>query len=328
MLAMILEAPKRELVPVEMPKPRPAAKEVLIRVEACALCRTDLHIVDGDLKPPAYPVVLGHEIVGIVEECGGEVTRFKVGDRVGVPWLGKACGKCEFCKSGRENLCNAPEFTGLSRQGGFAHYVAAHEDFIFSIPDSYGPLEAAPLLCAGLIGYRSYTFVKDRHRLGIYGFGAAAHIITQVAVYKGHEVYGFTRPGDAKKQAFALELGCAWSGDSTELPPKALDAAIIFAPIGGLVPLALNALKKGGVCVCAGIHMTEIPSFPYSILWGERVLRSVANLTRQDGEEFFDVAPKVPIRPTITIFDLQEVNEAIRAMRHGEIKGAAVIRIG
>jgi len=326
MLAMVLEAPERELVPREIPVPGPAPREVLIRVEACAVCRTDLHIADGDLVAPSYPLIPGHEVVGVVERCGEDVKRFRPGDRVGVPWLGKTCGECGFCRGGQENLCDAPEFTGFSRPGGFAQYITGHEDFIFTIPAEYGPLEAAPLLCAGLIGYRSYRMVKDRPRIGMYGFGAAAHIITQVAVFHGHEVYAFTRPGDHEKQAFALKLGCVWAGDSDMRPPVELDAAIIFAPWGGLVPLAMKALKKGGVCVCAGIYMTDIPSFPYELLWGERILRSVANLTRLDGLEFFHVAPRVPVRPKITTFGLEEANQAMDALRRGALEGAAVLK--
>jgi len=268
MKAMVLEAPKTGLVLKDLPCPTPGPSELLIRVEVCAVCRTDIHIVDGDLVAPAYPIIPGHEIVGIVEETGPEVKRFQKGDRVGVPWLGKTCGKCEYCKRGLENLCDEPEFTGFSRPGGFSEYTVSDESFTFSIPEGYSPLEAAPLLCAGLIGYRSYSFVRDQRLIGLYGFGAAAHIIAQVALFEKKEVFCFTRPGDLKKQRFARELGCTWAGGSDELPPKAMDAAIIFAPSGPLVPMALKAVRKGGTVVCAGIHMSDIPEFPYSILWG------------------------------------------------------------
>ena len=327
MKAMVLKAPGTELTPEVLHIPRPNKKEALIKVHACAVCRTDVHIVDGDLKPSSYPVILGHEIVGTVEECGPQARRFSKGELVGVPWLGKACGGCEFCLKGQENLCNRPEFTGFSRPGGFAEYTLAHEDFIFKIPDSYTPVEAAPLLCAGLIGFRSYRMIRDAPRIGLYGFGAAAHIIAQVALFEGHEVCVFTRPGDRRRQSFARDLGCHWAGGANESPPVPLDAAIIFAPVGELIPAALRALKKGGTCVCAGIHMTDIPSFPYSLLWGERVLRSVANLTREDGEEFFKIAPRIPVRPRTTIFELEEANTAIKAIKEGAIEGAAVLKI-
>jgi len=327
MKAMVLEAPKTGLVLKDLPCPTPGPSELLIRVEVCAVCRTDIHIVDGDLVAPAYPIIPGHEIVGIVEETGPEVKRFQKGDRVGVPWLGKTCGKCEYCKRGLENLCDEPEFTGFSRPGGFSEYTVSDESFTFSIPEGYSPLEAAPLLCAGLIGYRSYSFVRDQRLIGLYGFGAAAHIIAQVALFEKKEVFCFTRPGDLKKQRFARELGCTWAGGSDELPPKAMDAAIIFAPSGPLVPMALKAVRKGGTVVCAGIHMSDIPEFPYSILWGERCIRSVANLTRLDGEEFLALAPKVPVKTKIQVFPLEEANQAISAIKKGVIKGAAVLRI-
>ena len=327
MKAMVLEAPKTGLVLKDLPCPTPGPSELLIRVEVCAVCRTDIHIVDGDLVAPAYPIIPGHEIVGIVEETGPEVKRFQKGDRVGVPWLGKTCGKCEYCKRGLENLCDEPEFTGFSRPGGFSEYTVSDESFTFSIPEGYSPLEAAPLLCAGLIGYRSYSFVRDQRLIGLYGFGAAAHIIAQVALFEKKEVFCFTRPGDLKKQRFARELGCTWAGGSDELPPKAMDAAIIFAPSGPLVPMALKAVRKGGTVVCAGIHMSDIPAFPYSILWGERCIRSVANLTRLDGEEFLALAPKVPVKTKIQVFPLEEANQAISAIKKGVIKGAAVLRI-
>ncbi len=327
MLAMMLFETNTDLVAMEIPVPKPGPKEVLLAVEACAVCRTDIHIIDGDLKAPYYPLIPGHEIVGRVVELGANVTRFKVGDRVGVPWLGKTCGKCEYCLSGQENLCDDPEFTGFHRPGGFAQYTCGHEDYIFPMPHGYSPHHAAPLLCAGLIGFRSYNMVRDKNCIGLFGFGAAAHIIAQVALFEGHEVYAFTRQGDTKKQKFARQLGCTWCGGSEDEPPRPLDAAIIFAPVGSLVPIALERVKKGGTVVCAGIHMTDIPSFPYSILWGERIVRSVANLTRRDGEEFFKIAPRVSIMPKITMYSLKEVNRAISDIRHGRIQGAAVLTV-
>nr|WP_279614721.1 zinc-dependent alcohol dehydrogenase family protein [Dissulfuribacter thermophilus] len=326
MLAMVLDSPNRELVQKELPTPVPGKGEILIKVEACAVCRTDIHIVDGDLTAPSYPVIPGHEIVGIVTKCGDGVTKFREGDRVGVPWLGKTCGVCEYCNRGLENLCDSPEFTGFSRPGGFAEYTVAHESFAFHMPKGYCPEHAAPLLCAGLIGYRSYSMVRGKKNLGLYGFGAAAHIIAQVAVFEGHDVYCFTRPGDLEKQSFAKDLGCKWSGGSDELPPVPLDAAIIFAPSGPLVPQALKAVKKGGIVVCAGIHMSDIPSFPYSILWGERVIMSVANLTRKDASEFLAIAPKVPVRTQIKVYDLKDANLAISEIKEGKIRGAAVLK--
>ncbi len=325
MRAMVLEQLGEPLRETELPVPTPNPEQVLIRVHACAVCRTDLHIVDGELPQPKLPLVPGHQIVGIVEALGERVQQFRVGDRVGVPWLGYTCNHCRYCLTGRENLCDTPQFTGYQIDGGYAEYTVAEERFCFLIPEAYPDLQAAPLLCAGLIGYRSYSMTGDAERLGFYGFGAAAHILLQLAHYQGRQVYAFTRAGDIKGQQFALDLGAVWAGGSDELPPEPLDAAIIFAPIGSLVPAALRAVAKGGVVVCAGIHMSDIPSFPYEILWEERVLRSVANLTRQDGKEFLALAPKVPIHTQVNPFPLTEANEALDALRSGKINGAAVL---
>ncbi len=326
MQAMVLEAPHTPLKFREVPTPRPGPEQVLIRVQACGVCRTDLHIVDGELTEPKLPLIIGHEIVGTVAAVGGKVEKFKVGDRIGVPWLGHTCGRCRYCRRGRENLCDSPQFTGYTLDGGYAEYAAADQHYTFHLPEGYAVAEAAPLLCAGLIGYRSYRLAGEGvERLGIYGFGAAAHITIQVAVHRGQQVYGFTRAGDAATQEFARRLGAVWAGSSEELPPAELDAAIIFAPVGALVPAALRATCKGGVVVCGGIHMSDVPSFPYDILWGERVVRSVANLTRTDGEEFLALAPKVPVKTEVQTFPLQEANEALDALRHGRIHGAAVL---
>jgi propanol-preferring alcohol dehydrogenase len=311
----------------EWPKPEPGPRQVLIRVQACGVCRTDLHIVDGDLVPPRLPVIPGHQIVGVVEQTGTEVSRFQIGGRVGVPWLGYTCGECRYCRSGRENLCDAAQFTGLHINGGYAEYTVADERFTFSIPEGYATLQAAPLLCAGLIGYRSLRMAGDAHTLGFFGFGSAAHVIVQAARFKGQKIFAFTRPGDTEGQRFALELGADWAGDSTATPPEPLDAAIIFAPAGELVPIALKALNKGGTVVCAGIHMSDIPSFPYEILWGERSIRSVANLTRADGEEFLELAPRIPIRTQVQVWPLQEANEALNALREGRVHGSAVLKV-
>jgi propanol-preferring alcohol dehydrogenase len=297
----------------------------LIRVHACAVCRTDLHVVDGELPDLRLPLIPGHQIVGTVESLGERVERFAPGERVGVPWLGYTDGECRYCLSGRENLCDDARFTGYQIDGGYAEYASADNRFCFPIPEGYPDVQAAPLLCAGLIGYRSLRMADDAERLGLYGFGASAHIIIQVAVHQGRRVFAFTRGGDEEGQRFARELGAAWAGGSNEQPPEELDAAIIFAPVGGLVPAALRAVAKGGVVVCAGIHMTDIPSFPYEILWGERSIRSVANLTRQDGEEFLALAPQVPVRTEATPFPLERANEALAALRGGEIRGAAVL---
>jgi len=325
MRAMILDTPGKPLRVANLPIPTPNPQQVLIRVRACGICRTDLHIVDGELTQPKLPLVPGHQIVGIIEEVGEQVQQFKVGDRVGVPWLGYTCHHCRYCLSGKENLCDYAQFTGYQIDGGYAEYTVAEESFCFPIPDEYPDLQAAPLLCAGLIGYRAYRMTGDAQKLGFYGFGAAAHILIQLARYQEREVYAFTRKGDIKGQEFARELGAVWAGSSEELPPEPLDAAIIFAPIGALVPAALRAVTKGGVVVCAGIHMSDIPSFPYHILWEERVVRSVANLTRQDGEEFLALAPQVPIHTEVNLFPLNEANDALDALRSGKINGAAVL---
>lgn len=325
MRAMILEAQGKPLRVAELPIPQPNSQQVLIRVRACGVCRTDLHIVDGELTQPKLPLVLGHQIVGTVAAVGEQVQQFQIGDRVGVPWLGHTCNCCRYCLSGRENLCDYAQFTGYQIDGGYAEYAVADAQFCFPIPKGYPDLQAAPLLCAGLIGYRSYRMTEDAEKIGFYGFGAAAHILIQLARYQGREVYAFTRAGDVKGQEFALELGAVWAGGSEDLPPVPLDAAIIFAPIGSLVPAALRVVVKGGVVVCAGIHMSNIPTFPYEILWEERVLRSVANLTRRDGEEFLALAPQVPIQTEVHPFPLVQVNEALDALRSGRINGAAVI---
>ncbi|MFN8543265.1 MAG: zinc-dependent alcohol dehydrogenase family protein [Candidatus Binatia bacterium] len=325
MHAMVLDAPGRALRAAELPVPEPGPGEVVLRVEACAVCRTDLHLIDGDLPDPTLPVVPGHEIVGTVTATGDGVTGMPAGTRVGVPWLGWTCGTCDYCRTGRENLCDGARFTGYQRDGGFAEYTRADARFCFPIPSAYTPIEAAPLLCAGLIGHRALTMAGDARRLGIYGFGAAAHIVAQVARHQGRQVYAFVRPGDAAARRFALEIGVAWAGDADRRPPVALDAAIIFAPVGDLVPLALAAVARGGRVVCGGIHMTDIPSFPYALLWGERVLCSVANLTRADGTAFLALAPSVPVRTTVTPYALADANAALAALRSGELRGAAVL---
>jgi alcohol dehydrogenase, propanol-preferring len=316
--AGVLEPSTREV-------PTPAADEVLIRVRACGVCRTDLHIVDGDLPVDELPRVPGHEIVGLVERAGAHVTDLAAGDRVGVPWLGYSCGSCEYCASGRENLCTHARFTGYQVDGGYAEYAIADARYAFRLPDEYGDAEAAPLLCAGLIGYRAYRLAGDPQRLGIYGFGAAAHIIAQVAVHDGREVFAFTSPGDVDAQDFARTLGASWAGGSTEAPPSPLDAAIIFAPVGPLVPAALQQVAPGGTVVCAGIHMTDIPSFPYRYLWQERVVRSVANLTRDDARGFLAVAPTVPVKTHVIRYALADANRALADLRQGRVRGAAVL---
>ena len=325
MRAMILDSLGQLLRQAEVPTPKPGAGQLLIRVRACAVCRTDLHVVDGELPRPKLPLIPGHEIVGIVERLGEGVERFKIGDRVGVPWLGWTCGNCADCRHGRENLCDQARFTGYTLDGGYAEYTVADQRFCFRIPDFYGDPEAAPLLCAGLIGYRSLVKAGDGKRLGIYGFGAAAHIVTQLAKYQQRDIYAFVRPGDEEAEQFALRLGAVWAGGSNEIPPVKLDAAIIFAPAGELVPQALKAVGKGGIVVCGGIHMSDIPSFPYSILWEERSVCSVANLTRRDGEEFLALAPKVPVRTEVQTFALEQANEALNQLRSGKIQGAAVL---
>ena len=327
MRAMLFEKAGQPLRMAEIPIPRPGAGQVLIRVRACAVCRTDLHVIDGELTQPKLPLVPGHEIVGTVEEKGQGAERFEIGDRVGIPWLGWTCGECSYCLWGRENLCDKARFTGYTIDGGYADYTVADQRFCFPIPDFYGDAEAAPLLCAGLIGYRSLVKAGDGKRLGIYGFGAAAHIVAQVALYQNREIYAFTRPGDKEAEKFALALGAVWAGGSNVLPPVKLDAAIIFAPVGALVPHALRAVGKGGKVVCGGIHMSDIPSFPYEILWEERSLCSVANLTRRDGEEFLALAPRVPVRTEVQTSPLEEANEALARLRSGKIQGAAVLTI-
>jgi propanol-preferring alcohol dehydrogenase len=325
MRAMLFEKPGRPLRLAEVPVPAPAPGQVLIQVSACAVCRTDLHVIDGELADPKLPLVLGHEIVGKVAALGENVSRFKVGERAGVPWLGWTCGECGYCLTGRENLCARAKFTGYNLDGGYAEYTIADQRFCFPVPEFYDDAEAAPLLCAGLIGYRSLLKAGEAKRIGIYGFGAAAHIIAQVARYQGRTIYAFTRPGDAQAQSFARDLGAAWAGGSDQTPPEKLDAAIIFAPAGELVPQSLRALDKGGTVVCGGIHMSDIPSFPYSILWEERSVCSVANLTRRDGEEFMALAPRVPVRTEIETFALEEANEALGQLRAGKLRGAAVL---
>ena len=320
-----MKKPGKPLVMTDVPDPSVRSNEVLIKVHACGVCRTDLHVVDGDLTEPKLPVIPGHQIVGTVMETGSKVDNFTAGDRVGVPWLGGSCNACDYCRSGKENLCDDSRYTGYQIDGGFAELCAADQRFCFPIPAGYPDLQAAPLLCAGLIGYRSLCMAGDGKRLGFYGFGAAAHILIQVARYQDREVYAFTRKGDTESQAFARELGAVWTGNSGDLPPEPLDAALIFAPVGSLVPTALMAVRKGGVVVCAGIHMSEIPAFPYSILWGERVVRSVANLTRRDGEEFLALAPKVPVKTEVHPYPLEKANEALDDLRAGRFNGAAVI---
>ena len=327
MRAMVLERLGRPLQEREVPAPEPGPQEVLIQVRACGVCRTDLHVVDGDLPEPKLPLIPGHQIVGTVVRTGTGAQRFKVGERIGVPWLGWTCSQCPYCQGGRENLCDRAQFTGYQRPGGYAEYVTADERFCFALPETYADLDVAPLLCAGLIGYRSYQKMGSAERIGFYGFGASAHILCQLAAWQGRKVYAFTRPGDRETQAFARELGAGWAGGSDEAPPELLEAAIIFAPVGALVPQALRHVAKGGTVVCAGIHMSEIPSFPYEILWGERTLGSVANLTHQDGEEFLSLAPQVPIKVQTEIFSLEEANEALEKLRSGALSGAAVLKI-
>jgi len=326
MRAMILEGERQRLrLDVDRPVQQPAAREVLIRVHACGVCRTDLHVVDGELDAPKLPLIPGHEIVGTVEARGKEVERIEIGARVGVPWLGWTCGDCVYCRSGRENLCDRARFTGYQIDGGYAEFTTADERFCFALPTMFGDVEAAPLLCAGLIGYRALRMAGDAKRLGLYGFGAAAHIAVQVARHRGQEVYAFTKPGDADGQAFSRQLGAHWAGGSNVAPPEKLDAALIFAPVGALIPAALAATAKGGIVVCAGIHMSDIPAFAYSLLWGERVIRSVANLTRRDGDEFLALAGQIPIRTTTTRFALADANDALARLREGRIEGAAVL---
>ncbi|MGD0232598.1 MAG: zinc-dependent alcohol dehydrogenase family protein [Syntrophorhabdales bacterium] len=326
MRAMVLENAGMPLVLKEQLIPEPGPDQVLVRVRACGVCRTDLHVVDGELTHPKLPLVPGHEIVGTVVRTGARVTSFHPGDRVGIPWLGHTCGLCRPCRTGRENLCDAPLFTGYTIDGGYAEYTVADHRYCFNLPAAYNDAEAAPLLCAGMIGYRSYRMMGPGvEHLGIYGFGAAAHIIAQVAAHQGKEVYAFTKAGDGEGQSFARTCGAVWAGDSTSRPPVELDGAIIFAPVGPLVVEALRSTAKGGVVVCAGIHMSDIPSFPYRLLWEERMIRSVANLTRQDGDEFLSLAPGVPVRTEVQLFPLDRANEALADLRSGKIQGAAVL---
>ncbi|HEV8031302.1 MAG TPA: zinc-dependent alcohol dehydrogenase family protein [Stellaceae bacterium] len=325
MRAQVLRAPRQQLETADLPRPEPGPGQVLIAVRACAVCRTDLHILDGELTQPKLPLVPGHEIVGTVIETGAGVDRFAVGDRVGVPWLGWTCGVCEFCRSGRENLCDNARFTGYQIDGGYAELTVADQRYCFAIPAGFDDIAAAPLMCAGLIGYRTLRLAGDGERIGIYGFGAAAHIIAQVARHQGRRIFAFTRPGDAAAQDFARGLGAVWAGGSEEMPPEPLDAALIFAPVGVLVPAALAATRKGGTVVCGGIHMSDIPSFPYRLLWEERVVRSVANLTRADAEEFLALAPNAGIRTATQTYPLADANRALTDLRRGALQGAAVL---
>jgi len=325
MRAMVLARQRTPLELRDIERPRPGPGEILVQVGACAVCRTDLHVADGDLTRPALPLVLGHEIVGTVVECGPGASRFAAGTRVGVPWLASTCRSCDYCATGRENLCASARFTGYDVNGGFAEFTVADEDYAFAIPPGYADVKAAPLLCAGLIGYRSLRMVGPARRLGLYGFGAAAHIVAQIARHEGRDVFAFTRPGDDPAQAFARRHGAAWAGNSDQPPPTPLDGAIIFAPVGALVPAALAAVRPGGVVVCGGIHMSRIPAFDYGLLWGERQVRSVANLTRADGEAFFDLAPRVPVTTEVEVFPLPAANEAMQRLREGRLQGAAVL---
>jgi alcohol dehydrogenase, propanol-preferring len=335
MRAMVLDKPAQPLQLRDVPKPKPGRGQLLVRVNACAVCRTDLHVVDGELPNPKLPLILGHQIVGHVEEIGEPADsksqasnlKFAIGHRVGIPWLGWTDGECAYCRSGRENLCDRARFTGYTIDGGYADFTVADARFCFHLPDRYTDVEAAPLLCAGLIGYRTYRKTGNARRLGIYGFGNAAHLIAQIALYEGRDLFVFTRPGDAKTQQSAKALGAKWAGGSDEMPPEKLDAAIIFASVGPLVPMALRALAKGGIVVCGGIHMSDIPSFPYVDLWNERVISSVANLTRRDGEEFLKLAPRVPVKTKVEVFELEEANTALEKFRKGELSGTAVLKV-
>jgi len=329
MKAMVLEKSGNPLKLKDIPKPEPSAHQLLIKVNVCGVCRTDLHILDGDLNEPNLPLVPGHQIVGTIEEIGrgAESAGFKIGDKVGVPWLGETCGHCEFCEKDRENLCDNAKFTGYDINGGFVEYAVADAQYCFPVPEDYPDEQAAPLLCAGLIGYRSLRKTGEAQKLGFYGFGSSAHILTQVAIHQEKKVYTFTRPNDEKGQKFAKKQGAVWAGGSDELPPEKLDAAIIFAPVGALVPQSLRALKKGGTVVCAGIHMSDIPSFPYNILWEERSVVSVANLTRRDGQEFLSLAPEIPVKSQVTVYPLEEANKALEDLREGNFEGSAVLKI-
>ena len=329
MRAMVLEQPGKPLLLREMGVPLPGANDVLIKIDTCGVCRTDLHVFDGELSHPKLPLILGHEIVGTIVKVGAAVKAFSSGDRIGVPWLGYTCGSCRYCARDQENLCEHALFTGYTRDGGYAEYTVADQRYCFRVPASYASVGAAPLLCAGLIGYRSFRMTgKDVTRLGIYGFGAAAHLIAQVAVAQGKAVYAFTKPGDTEGQAFARQVGAVWAGDSDAMPPEQLDAAIIFAPVGALLPAALRATDKGGTVVCGGIHMSDIPSFPYRLLWEERVVRSVANLSRTDAEEFLAIAAEVPLKVESRPYHLEQANEALEALRSGALTGAAVLVVG
>jgi alcohol dehydrogenase, propanol-preferring len=327
MRAMILDKPRQPLQLREVAAPRPGEGQLLVRIATCAVCRTDLHIVDGELPDPKLPLIPGHQIVGRIEQIGEGVQGFSAGDRVGIPWLGWTDGVCAYCRSKRENLCDRAKFTGYTIDGGYAEFTVADARFCFHLPNEYNDVEAAPLLCAGMLGYRSYRKTGDAHRLGVYGFGNAAHLIAQVAIYQGRKVFAFTRPADKAGRESARRLGAVWAGGSDEMPPQKLDAAIIFAPVGALVPAALRVLAKGGIVVCGGIHMSDIPSFPYIDLWGERAICSVANLTRRDGEEFLEIAPRVPVKTQTETFPLEEANTALEKFRSGQLKGTAVLVI-
>ena len=328
MLAMVLEQPGTPLQQREVPVPTPGPDQILLKVLACGVCRTDLHILDGELDQPQLPLIMGHQIVGTLVGKGEHVTRFQAGDRIGVPWLGYTDGSCRYCLQGQENLCDHPRFTGYTINGGFSQFTVADQRYCFSLPDGYSDLQVAPLLCAGMIGYRTYRLAGERKdRLGIYGFGAAGHITAQIAIHNEQQVYAFTRPGDHEAQDFARRLGAVWAGDSDQQPPEKLDAALIFAPVGSLVVAALKATVKGGIVVSGGIHMSDIPAFPYHLLWDERQIRSVANLTRQDGEEFLFLAPQVPVKTEVTAYSLQQANQALQDLRAGQLQGAAVLVI-
>lgn len=328
MRAMVFDGAAPVLSEREWSEPLPGDGQLLIDIRACGICRTDLHVIDGDLTHPKLPVIPGHEIVGVVTKAGAGVKGFSVGDRVGVPWMAHTCGRCPYCSDGRENLCDAPSFTGYTIDGGYAERVVADSRYCFHLPQRYSDVEAAPLLCAGLIGYRTLRMADDARRIGIYGFGAAAHIVAQVARHQGRKVYAFTRDGDTAAQQFALRLGATWAGSSAERPPEALDAALIFAPVGALIPIALQAVAKGGTVVCGGIHMSDVPSFPYDFLWGERRIVSVANLTREDGRAFMRLAQEVPLEIAVTAYPLREANRALSDVREGRVAGAAVLTMG
>ncbi len=327
MRAMVLEQPGKPLALRDVPKPKPEPGQLLVRVKTCAICRTDLHLVDGELPNPKLPLIPGHQIVGRIEEIGENVQGFSPGERLGIPWLGWTDGECAYCRSDRENLCDRAKFTGYTIDGGYAEFAVVDARFCFRLPNEYGDIEVAPLLCAGMLGYRSYRKTGEAPRIGIYGFGNAAHLISQIAIYQGRKIFAFTRPGDKAGQESARKLGAVWAGGSDERPPEKLDAAIIFAPVGALVPKALRVLTKGGIVVCGGIHMSDIPSFPYVDLWGERAICSVANLTRRDGEEFLEIAPRVPVKTKTQTFPLEEANTALKKFRSGQLNGAAVLKI-